>query len=397
MPPPRPGLVERTALVGRLSRERSGRVVSVVAPPGYGKTTVLGQWAAHDRREFAWVSLDHRDNDPVVFLTYVAEALNADSTVDPAVFKALSGTGDSLWARGLPRLVAALAARPEPLVLVLDDVHELENHECLDALAALLLHVPRGSQLVLSGRAEARLGLPKLRADGELLELGPAALALNDAEAHALLTAAGADVTEAQAEALNERAEGWAAGLYLAALSLDGGSSSVGSFGGDDRFVTDYLRAEELNRVEPAQLEFLLRTAVLEPMCAPLCDAVLERDDSAQMLEQLERENLFVVALDHQRRWFRYHHLFREMLQAELERREPELPAALNRRAAAWCNANGQPEVAIEYSVAAGDTDEVAEARRRARGNVLPQRPCDHSRALARALRRFRPARAVSR
>ena len=112
--------------------------------------------------------------------------------------------------------------------------------------------------------------------------------------------------------------------------------------------------------MEPAQLEFLLRTAVLEPMCAPLCDAVLERDDSAQLLEQLERQNLFVVALDHQRRWFRYHHLFREMLQAELERREPELPATLNRRAAAWCTANGQPEAAIEYSVAAGDTDEVA-------------------------------------
>ena len=361
VPLPRPGLVERTRLVGRLSRARSGRVVSVVAPAGLrqddGPRAVGG---TRPLAEFAWVSLDHRDNDPVVFLTYVAEALNADSTVDPAVFKALTGPGDSLWARGLPGLVSALAARPEPLVLVLDDVHELENHDCLDALAALLLHVPRGSQLVLSGRAEARLGLPKLRAAGELLELGPTALALNDAEAHALLTAAGADVTTTQAKALNERAEGWAAGLYLAALSLGGGSSSVASFGGDDRFVTDYLRAEELSRVEPAQLEFMLRTAVLEPMCAPLCDAVLERDDSAQMLEQLERQNLFVVALDHQRRWFRYHHLFREMLQAELERREPELPAALNRRAAAWCNANGQPEVAIEYSVAAGDTDEVA-------------------------------------
>ena len=360
IPLPRPGLVERSRLVGRLSRDRSGRVVSVVAPPGYGKTTLLGQWAATDQRQFAWLSLDQRDNDPVVFLTYLAEALNADSTIDPAVFKALTGSGDSLWSRGLPGLVSALAARPEPLVLVLDDVHELENHECLDALAALLLQVPRGSQLVLSGRAEAQLGLPRLRVAGELLELGPAALALNDAEAHALLTAAGVDVTEAQAKALNERAEGWAAGLYLAALSLDGGSASVASFRGDDRFVTDYLRAEELSRVEPAQLEFMLRTAVLETMCAPLCDAVLERDDSAQLLEQLERQNLFVVAVDHQRRWFRYHHLFREMLQAELERREPELPPALNRRAAAWCNANGQPDAAIDYSVAADDTDEVA-------------------------------------
>jgi LuxR family transcriptional regulator, maltose regulon positive regulatory protein len=360
VPLPRPGLVERVGLVGRLSRDRNSRVVSIVAPPGYGKTTVLAQWASHDPRDFAWVSLDQRDNDPVIFLTYVAEALNKDSTLDPAVFKALSSSGDSLWSRGLPRLVSALAARTKPLVLVLDDVHELENHECLDALATLLLHVPSGSQLVLSGRAEFRQGIPKLRADGELLELGPAALALSDAEAHAVLMAAGTDVTKAQAEALNERAEGWAAGLYLAALSLDGGSASVASFGGDDRFVTDYLRAEELNRVKPAQLEFLLRTAVLEPMSAALCDAVLERGDSARMLEQLERENLFVVALDHQRRWFRYHHLFREMLQAELERREPGLASALSRRAAAWCNANGQPEVAITYAIGAGDTDEVA-------------------------------------
>jgi LuxR family maltose regulon positive regulatory protein len=360
VPPPRPGLVERSGLVDRLSRARDGRFVSIVAPPGYGKTTALGQWAARDGRQFAWVSLDHRDNDPVVLLTYVAEALDADGSVEPAVFKALTAAGDSLWTTALPRLGAALASRREPVVLVLDDVHELENHDCLDALVALLPHVPRGSQLVLSGRTGARLGLPKLRADGELLELGPAALALNNGEAHALLAAAGADVTEAQAEALNERAEGWAAGLYLAALSLDGDSSSFASFGGDDRFVTDYLRSEALAPVAPAELEFLLRTSVLDRMCGLLCDAVLERDDSAQVLEQLEHENLFVVSLDHSRRWFRYHHLFREMLQAELERREPELVATLNRRAASWCEASGQPEAAIEYSAAAGDTDGLA-------------------------------------
>jgi LuxR family transcriptional regulator, maltose regulon positive regulatory protein len=360
LPPARQGLVERTGLVDRLSRARNRRFASVVAPPGYGKTTALGQWAARDRREFAWVSLDHRDNDPVVLLTYVAEALNADRAVEPAVFSALLAEGDSVWTSGLPRLGSALASRDQPVVLVLDDVHELENPGCLDALLALLPYVPRGSQLVLSGRAEARLGLPKLRAAGELLELGPAALALNDAEARALLAAAGVDVTETEAAALNERVEGWAAGLYFAALSLDGGSSSLASFGGDDRFVTDYLRTEELARVEPAELEFLLRTAILDRMCGPLCDALLERSDSAQVLEQLEHENLFVVALDHRRYWFRYHHLFREMLQAELGRREPELVATLNRRAASWCEANGQLGVAIEYSAAAGDTDELA-------------------------------------
>jgi LuxR family maltose regulon positive regulatory protein len=362
VPPPRPGLVERKQLVERLSRARSGRFVSIVAAPGYGKTTVLGQWAARDAREFAWVSLDQRDNDPVMLLTYIAEALNADGGIEPEVFKGLSGAGDSLWATGLPRLGRALASRNAPVVLVLDDVHEVEEYECLDALAALLLHVPRGSQLVLSGRAEARLGLAKLRAAGELLEFGPAALALSDAEAHELLSAAGMDVTATEAAELNEHAEGWAAGIYLAALSFDGAGDNppLSAFGGDDRFVTDYLRAEHLARLSPDEVEFLTRTSVLDRMSGQLCDAVLERHDSARMLEAFEAKNLLVIPLDHKRRWFRYHHLFREMLAAELEHREPELVATLNRRAATWCEANDQPEAAIEYAAAAKDVDVLA-------------------------------------
>jgi LuxR family maltose regulon positive regulatory protein len=362
VPPSRPGLVERRALVDRLSRARNGRVVSVVAPPGYGKTTMLGQWAERDERQFAWVSLDHRDNDPVVLLTYIAEALNADGTVEPAVFKALRAAGDSLWASGVPRLGSALAARRDPVVLVLDDVHELENPDCLDLLAALTPHVPRGSQIVLAGRTEARLGLPKLRADGELLELGPAALAMNDSEAHALLRAAGVDITESQAKALNAHVEGWAAGLYLAALSLDGTGdpAQLAAFAGDDRFVTDYLRAEHLARLAPGQIEFLTRTSILDRMNGPLCDAVLERNDSARTLEAVEAANLLVVPLDHRRGSFRYHHLFKEMLVAELEQREPDLVSTLNRRAAAWCEQHDEPEAAIEYWAAAGDVDQLA-------------------------------------
>lgn len=361
IPPPRPGLVERKRVVERLGRARSGRFVSVVAAPGYGKTTALGQWAAHDAREFAWVSLDQRDNDPVLLLTYIAEALNADGGIEPEVFKGLTGVGDSLWASGLPRLGKALASRSTPVVLVLDDVHEIEDDDCLDALTALLLHVPRGSQLVLSGRAEARLGLAKLRADGELLEVGPAALALSDAEAHELLRAAGVDVSETEATALNEHAEGWAAGIYLAALSLDGADHTpLSAFGGDDRFVTDYLRSEHLARLAPDEVEFLTRAAVLDCMSGPLCDAVLQRNDSGRMLEALEAKNLLVIPLDHRRKWFRYHHLFREMLQAELERREPELVATLNRRAAAWCEANGDSEAAIDYAAASRDVDVLA-------------------------------------
>jgi LuxR family maltose regulon positive regulatory protein len=360
VPPQRPGIVDRTRVVERLSRARSSRFVSVVAPPGYGKTTALAQWAAMDARSFAWVSLDRRDNDPVVLLTYIAEALNCDASVDPAIFKALLTPGDSVWASGLPRLGAAFAGRREPLVLVLDDVHVLDDPRCLDALVALALHVPAGSQLVFSGRTEAHVGLATMRADRELFEVDAAALALSDAEAHLLLTAAGAELTPTEAAELNKRAEGWAAGLYLAALSISGGNSSVASFRGDDRFVTDYLRAEELSRAGPEETEFLLRSSALEKMCGALCDAVLERTDSARMLERLERENLFVVALDHTRTGFRYHHLFQEMLQAELNLRDPELVSDLNRRAASWCEDNGRPEDAIEYAAAAGDTDTLA-------------------------------------
>jgi LuxR family maltose regulon positive regulatory protein len=368
-PVARAGLIERTRLVDSLARSHSRRFVSVLAPPGYGKTTVLGQWDRADPRTFAWVSLDARDNDPVVLLTYIAEALAGDGSIGPVIFKALAAPGDSLWATGLPRLGAALARRTDPIVLVLDDVHVLEERRCLDALVALAAHVPVGSQVVFAGRIEPRLGLPSIRADGELLEVDSESLALNDAEAHGLLRAAGAEVTTAEAAHLNDHAEGWAAGLYLAALSISSGNSSPGTFGGDDRFVTDYLRAEELSRTGPDELDFLLRSSVLETMSGPLCDAVLGGSGSAAMLERLEHDNLFVVPLDQTRAWFRLHHFFREMLQAQLERSDPEVARELRRRAAGWCEENGRPEEAIEY---ARDADDLETAARVVAVNGLP-------------------------
>jgi len=342
--------------------------VTIVAPPGYGKTTVLGQWAERDPREFAWLSLDRHDNDPVVFLTYVAEMLNRDGSVQPTVFKALTETGGGALSSGLPKIGAALASRRDPIVLVLDDVHMLEDPRCLDALAILALHVPESSQLVLSGRAEPQIGVAKMRANRQLLQIDAKNLALNDREAQALLIAAGAELTVEEAAQLNAHAEGWPAGLYLAALALADGTS-LESFGGDDRFVADYLRSEELSRATPEETEFLLSSAVLERMSGAYCDAVLERSDSSAMLARLEQDNLFVIPLDHRRAWFRYHHLFREMLRAELERREPAVVPELNRRAAAWCEANGRVEEAVEHLQAA---DDMAGLARVVAANVYP-------------------------
>jgi LuxR family transcriptional regulator, maltose regulon positive regulatory protein len=362
IPSLRPGLVPRTGLVNRLRASSDARVFSIAAPAGYGKTTLLAQWAARDPRPFAWVSLDDRDDDPVSLLTYIAAALHRVHPIDLAVFRGAAAASDSLWSTALPRLGAALAAMPEPVVLVLDDVHELRHRDCVDALEPLAKHLAGGSQLVLSGRAEIGAPLARIRADRRLVEVGPADLALSDAEARSLLATAGVRVSEADAQELNSRAEGWIAGLHLAALVMQesGNRDAIMSFTGDDRFVADYLRSEHLSRLRRADLEFLTRTAVLDRMCGPLCDEVLERTDSTQRLLALENANVFVVALDHHREWYRYHHLFQDMLRAEVERQDPGLVLALRRRAASWYERHGQPDAAIEYAAAAGDVDELA-------------------------------------
>ena len=337
-------------------------MVQVTAPAGYGKTTLLAQWADRDPRPFAWVSLEHRDDDPVALLTYLAAALDGIHPLDPAVFRAAAAANDSLWSTGLPRLGAALAAMPEPIVLVLDDVHELQHRDCLDALEPLSKHLPDNSQLVLSGRAREALPFARIRADRRLVEVGQAELALNASEAQSLLEAAGVSVTAAEAKELNSHAEGWAAGLHLAALHIQesGDPDAIAAFTGKDRFVADYLRSEHLSGLNRGDVEFLTRTAVLDRMSGALCDEVLERTDSARKLQSLEDSNFFVVPLDHEREWYRYHHLFGETLRSELERLEPELVPVLHRRAASWWERNGHIDAAIEHASAGGDFDELA-------------------------------------
>ncbi|HET8650963.1 MAG TPA: LuxR C-terminal-related transcriptional regulator [Gaiellaceae bacterium] len=361
IPALRPGVVRRDALLSRLAARAAQHVVSLSAPAGYGKTTLLAQWAAEDTRPFAWVSLDDRDNDPAVFLTYVAAAADAIQAVDARVFRAAASGASSMWTIGLPRLGAALGEMRKPIVLVLDDVHELQDRDCLDALEPIAAHLPHGSQLVLSGRSEDGLPLARLRGKGRLLTIGSAELALSDAEATELLAASGVRVTDAHAASLNARTEGWPVAILLAALfAQEAGADALSSFAGDDRFVTDYLRSEHLSKLKRSEVQFLTRTSILDRMSASSCDELLERNDSARRLESLERRNAFVVPLDHHREWYRYHHLFRDMLRAELHRLEPELVPTLHRRAASWCERRGLADAAIEHAAAAGELDEVA-------------------------------------
>jgi LuxR family transcriptional regulator, maltose regulon positive regulatory protein len=358
----RPGIVPRTVLVGRLLATPAVPVVCVAAPAGYGKTTLLAQWAQHTAHRLGWVSIDQRDNDPAVLLTYLAVALDRVEPIGPTVMRGLAGPGASIVG-AVPRLAAAVAAMTKPVSLVLDHVEQLGNQQCLDMIAELAAQLPKGSQLLLASRARPPLPLVLLRAQGRVAEIGADELAMDHQEARALLEGAGVQLDDAEVDELIGRTEGWPVGLYLAALALKAGGPQATAgppFTGNNRFMTDYLRSELLEQLPAERVAFLTRTAVLDRMCGPLCDALLDSTGSSDVLASLEESNLLVVRLDGRGKWYRYHHLFHELLGAELNRREPELVPELHARAAAWCEANGLPESAIDHAQAAGDADRVA-------------------------------------
>jgi LuxR family transcriptional regulator, maltose regulon positive regulatory protein len=361
-PSTRAGTVAKADMIAELCAS-DVPLVSLVAPPGYGKTTFLARWAEADPRPFAWIALDQGDNDPVVLLRYVAGAMHRVEPLAPAVFDALSGPSGSGWAQRVVSLGNALAARERPFVLAFEDAHAVANPASLDAVAELLESLPAGSQIAIASREEPALPLGRWRARGWVHELGPEDLRLDEQEAELLLAAAGVELEKEQITELTDRTEGWPAGLYLAALSIQAGSprsASTTAFGGDDRFVADYFRSELISRLPDDEARFLKHTSVLERMCGGLCDAVVESTGSAGVLERLERTNGFVVPLDRRGEWYRYHHLFAELLRNELEHSESEVAADLNRRAMAWCIANDLPEAAVVYGHAAGETDAVA-------------------------------------
>jgi LuxR family transcriptional regulator, maltose regulon positive regulatory protein len=356
----RPGIVVRTALVERLAATRAP-VITAVAPPGYGKTTVMAQWAERIGPHVAWLSCDDGDNDPVVLLSALAVALDRIGPVDPEIFSALASSGADITM--VPRFVSAVALAQSPVTVILDHAEAITNRQCLNTIAELALRLPPGWQLALASRIAVSLPTARLRARGGILEITTGDLTMGAPEARSLLKGAGVETDEPSLRDLLQRTEGWPTGLYIAALAIKSGTrhGDVGfTLTGDDVYMGDYLRSELLGRISRAEASFLTRTSVLNQMCGSLCDAILDATGSTAVLEQMEAQNLLLIPLDRQREWYRYHHLLRDLLRSELRRREPALVDDLHVRAAAWFEANAMPEAAIGHAQAAADYDRVA-------------------------------------
>ena len=332
-------------------------MVLVSAPAGYGKSTLVAQWSDLDPRASGWVQLGHGDNDPVVLLARVVAALERTGPVCGELLEELSGRTPRIDEVVLPLLAADLGER-DPFVLVLDDVDVITAEKSRAILAFLVDQVRSGSQLVLVTRGDPGVPLGRLRASGDLVEIGTELLALDAKETRDVAASTGLELSEEAAEALCERTEGWAAAVVLATLSLRGRDDAdvrAAGLSGDQQQIADYLLEEVLDRQPEHLKRFLLGTSILERMTAPLCDAVLGTDDAAGSLEALARSNAFVVALDDHREWYRYHHLFSDLLRAELKRRHPELLPVYLRRAADWCERHGTPGEAFAYAYESGD------------------------------------------
>jgi LuxR family maltose regulon positive regulatory protein len=347
IPQPRQGSVNRAELIQR-ARGSDCRVVGVTAPAGYGKSTFLAQWALADDRPVAWVSLDRLDDDPSALITLLASAFARVSPGNADLVANVGGVGVSVLGRAAPRLAAAFRASPAPFVLMLDDLHEISSPACNDVLDMVISGLPQGSQLAAASRTE-QSRLPRLRASGDALEFHASDLALDAAGAEQIFAAAHVGLGAEAAAAVTRRTEGWPAGLHLAALIAHDGHGDASMVAGDDRYVADYLYRESLDLLPEDVQRFLRRTAVLDQLCAPLCDALLGQSGAQEMLRSLEASNVFLNPLDRRREWFRYHALFREFLLSELRRVEPDVIMKLQLKAADWYEANDAPAMAVEY------------------------------------------------
>lgn len=349
--------IPRPRLLQRLSAWVDAPVFLIHAPAGYGKSTLLGQYAAQRGRPVAWLRLTEADDDPLVLLGDLAHALG-QATGDAIELVAQLAVGPSgAVPVALPRLVAWLRTRDEPPTLVLDDAHHLRSADALDVLAALCDHAPSGSALLIGSRSRPALPLARLRAGGRLLEVDASDLRMTPAEGTAMLRAAGAAVDDEEALLVVQRTEGWPAAIYLAAVLLRDGEAQwpEGAIGPDDPHLVEYVRDEVLASAGPEDAAFLTRTSILDELRPAICDAVLEREDSAERLRSLVDANLLVTPGDAHGTTFRMHALFRSLLRGELRREGPVEERRLHRRAAAVYHEGGDHERAIRHALAAGD------------------------------------------
>ena len=358
-------LVERRRLVEQLIAAEP-RLTVVGAGAGWGKTTLLAEWRSREPRRIAWLSLEPSDNDPGRFWTYVATALQSVVPgLGAGVLPLLRTPGTSVLESVLPLLLEELAALSGRYFLVLDDYHAITNRELHEQTAYFVERLPPALRLVIASRADPPLPLGRLRARGDLGEVRADALRFSAAETATFLNnVLQLDLTESDVARLHERTEGWAAGLYLAGLSLQGRTNRaefIDAFAGDDRHLVDYLGAEVVDGQRSEVREFLLQTSILDRLSGPLCDAVTGRAGSAAMLEAIERSNLFLVPLDARREWYRYHQLFGELLANELRRTDAARVPVLHHRAFEWLRDHGSPEEAIHHAVAAGEIEDAAE------------------------------------
>ena len=343
-------------------RRTSAPLVLVNAPAGYGKTTLLMQWVERDGRPFAWLQLAAIHDDPVALLTYLASALKNVVSVDDRLIDVLARPEPPIEEVVLPGLGSAVEAAA-PFLLVLDDAHLVGNPACWRYVDLLLGQLPEGGCLALASRGDPPLPLPRLRADGSVAEFCADDLKLTADEARSVLSLHGCEPTTEDLDSLLNATEGWATGIYLALLAGDGcpAEDLLTEVHGDQRTIAGYLVTEVLDHQSSEMLEFLLCTAILDQLSAGLCRDVTGQADAVGLLDRLARDSLFVTPLDDRDAWYRYHHLFGELLRAQLERRAPETVTDLHRRAAAWYEAHGDGERAVRHAVAAGDADAVAD------------------------------------
>jgi LuxR family transcriptional regulator, maltose regulon positive regulatory protein len=340
LPLARQTLIARPRLLDRLDEGLAAALTLVAAPPGFGKSTLVAAWARRGGHPVAWLSLDAADNDPARFARYLVAACElAQPGIAAGALGALRAAQGPPLDAMLAALLDALAALPCDLVLVLDDYHVIEARPIHNALAVFIAHRPPRAHLVMATRADPPLPLARLRARGELVEIRAADLRFTPDEAATFLNQMmGLRLSAAQVAALEERAEGWIAGLQLAALSLrgrDDPADFVAAFSGTHRHVLDYLAEEVLDRLAEEDRQFLLQTAVLDRLTAELCAALTGRAGGQATLERLDRANLFLIPLDEERAWYRYH-LFADFLRNRLRQAAPALVPELHRRATAW-------------------------------------------------------------